>query len=338
VDGFILGGLVLAWGACVGLLALRGINGIGLESYRFNLTLYLLALGVSLVVAIGVVLIRHRPESPIEFLASRFRFNGLAGRLVHGVPMLLALVMLLPIFSTMKAAIPLFSDYIWDNTLVEIDRALHGTDPWRIIQPAVGYPLVTSILSVLYHAWILLIYVGTIYFCFFQTNQALRTRFFASYFACWLILGIGVATAFASVGPCFMAPLMGDHRFDELMTYLRTADEAYPVMVLGVQDALAASFQSSEGGLGRGVSAMPSMHVSIAFLFFLAFKRTSRTAGTFFGIFFLVTLISSVHLGYHYAVDGYVAIAVTWLIWSASALLTRRFSRAEASSRATSAA
>jgi hypothetical protein len=66
------------------------------------------------------------------------------------------------------------------------------------------------------------------------------------------------------------------------------------------------------------------MHVSLAFLFFLAMRKVSRFAGLFFGLFTVIILIGSVHLAYHYAVDGYVSIVTTWLIWLASGPLARR--------------
>jgi len=66
------------------------------------------------------------------------------------------------------------------------------------------------------------------------------------------------------------------------------------------------------------------MHVSQALLFFLAMRRVSRGAGLLFGIFFIAILIGSVHLGYHYAVDGYVSIAVTGLIWALAGQYVRR--------------
>jgi hypothetical protein len=169
-----------------------------------------------------------------------------------------------------------------------------------------------------------LIYMGAAYFCFFQADRELRARFFIAYFACWTLIGIVMATAFASVGPCFLEPLFGDHRFDEQMTYLRSAHESYPVFVLHVQEGLASGFRSGSSGLGSGITAMPSMHVSLAFLFFLAMRKVSRFAGLFFGLFAVIILIGSVHLAYHYAVDGYVSIVTTWLIWLASGPLARR--------------
>src|SRR5690606_7033194 len=119
---------------------------------------------------------------------------------------------------------------------------------------------------ILYHLWILPIYAGGVWFCFFVDNRELRSRYLFAYFACWTLIGVVMATALASVGPCFLAPILGDTRFAEQMEYLRQADTHFPIMVLQVQDQLIAWHQSGNEGLGRGISAMPSMHVSLAFL------------------------------------------------------------------------
>jgi hypothetical protein len=323
-DGPILVCLFLLWTALLVLFAAHGVNGVSLSAYSFNLTLYFAGFLATLLLALGVVLWRSRPDRPLAFLADILASGGFGRRLVHGLPMLVALVVFLPLFSKMKAAIPLFNSYTWDGTWIWLDRALHGTDPWRLLQPFLGFPIVTSVLSGFYHFWITLIYMGAAYFCFFQPDRELRARFFIAYFACWVLLGIGMATIFASVGPCFLAPLLGDHRFDEQMAYLKSANESYPVFVLRVQESLAAGFHSGTSGLGSGITAMPSMHVALAFLFFLAMRRVSRLAGLFFGLFAAIILIGSVHLAYHYAVDGYVSFAATWLIWRAAGPLARR--------------
>lgn len=324
-DRPILIGLVAIWALSVALLASRGINGLSLASYYLNLQLYLAGLLAVSVVALVVALARHRPESPIRFLAAAFVSSGLAARFARGLPMLAALVIFLPIFSKMKSAIPLFNDYGWDDTWIALDQTLHGgTDPWLILQPLVGYPLVTSALSICYHLWLLLLYVGAIYFCFFERDRTLRARFFIAYFACWSLLGVVLACALASVGPCFVGVLLGNPLFDAQMAYLHSANQFYPVWVLDVQKGLATGYLESKDGLGSGISAMPSMHVAIATLIFLATRKISHAAGWFFGIFLIVIMIGSVHLAYHYALDGYASLVAAWLIWVAAGALARR--------------
>jgi hypothetical protein len=329
-DGPILAGLFAAWGLSAALLATLGVNALAFAAYRDNFTLYVAALFTLCVVALATVLVRQRPDRPIGFLFKSFRDSGLAGRLASGAPMLAALVFFLPIFSKMKAAIPRFNAYTWDSTWIELDRALHGTDPWRLLQPLFGYPAVTAVIALFYHLWILLLYLGAAYFCFFHADRVLRARFFIAYFGCWILLGVVMATALASVGPCFLGPILGDPRFDEQMAYLRSANEAYPIMVLPVQDMLLEAYRTAGSGLGRGITAMPSMHVSIAVLFALALGQLSRTLGILAWVFVAIVQIGSVHLAYHYAVDGYVSIAGTWLIWLAAGVLARRITRERA--------
>lgn len=326
-DRMILTGAMAIWAAFSGLLLMKGVGGIRPVSYLSNLILYLSALAFFLVPLIARRLWRHRPHSPLAFLGQLLTRSELAIGLARGVPMLLALVLFMPAFSAMKSAIPLFNAYAWDDAWIGLDRALHGADPWRLMQPVLGYPAVTSLLSLLYHLWILLIYAGGVWFCFFVSDRELRARYFIAYFAAWSILGVALATATASVGPCFLAPLIGDFRFEEQMDYLREANRHFPVLTLPVQDQLIAWHQSGSHGLGRGITAMPSMHVSLAFLFFLAVRRLSKLAGVLFGLFFVAVLVGSVHLAYHYAVDGYVSVAATWILWVLAGRYVRRSHR-----------
>ncbi len=69
---------------------------------------------------------------------------------------------------------------------------------------------------------------------------------------------------------------------------------------------------------------MPSLHVAQSFLFFLVMRHKARWIAAAFGIFALVIFFGSVHLGYHYAVDGYVSIMVTLVVWSLAGWLVRR--------------
>lgn len=259
------------------------------------------------------------PDSPVAFTRDYLRARS--PLLLRGLPLIVALVVFMPTFSAMKSSIPLFAPYTWDAAFIEADRAIFGRDAWLALQPVFGFPVVTSALALTYHLWILLIYAGGVYFAVYRRD--VRKQYFAVYFGLWTIGGVAMAIGFASVGPCFVGPLLGQDTFASQMAYLRGANDQFPIMVLEVQDKLLAWHLSGQHGLGRGITAMPSMHVGLAFLFWLAMRPVSKRAARFFFAFFVAVWIGSVHLAYHYAVDGLVSVILVWLLWAAAGKVLR---------------
>lgn len=298
-------------------LASRGVFAFRIDSVTSNLGLYASCILMYLAYRVGRIMIVERPEDLTQAVLDQ-EFSAEKRRsFMRALPVLLALALFMPIFSTIKSNIELFQEYSWDLNFVELDRTIHGTDPWRILQPILGFPIVSSILAFLYQVWLLLIYAGGTFFAFYHRDQILRQRYFTAYFLIWSINGMLLAIMLASVGPCFLEPLLGRDDFMPLMSYLNEANRQYPVAVVDIQQALLDWHFTNDQGLGRGITAMPSMHVSMAFLFYMAMRHVSPLAGKIFGAFFLIILVSSVHLGFHYAVDGYVSILTTAIIWKA---------------------
>lgn len=312
-------GVTLAlFALCTALLASRGI-GLDAGPVLANARIYLVSIVAWMALDAGLHLARHRPREPFAALHRRYAGPGAIRRWIAGAPLLALCILLMPFFSKMKAAIPLFNAYTWDATFIAWDRAIFfGYDAWQVLQPLVGYPPVTALLGLLYQAWFLLLYTGCLYMAFAAIDPALRRQFFLGYALSWSVIGGGAATLLASVGPCFLGPLMGDPTFDAQMAYLRAADAQIPVMPLAVQQMLLDWHAADADGLGSGITAMPSMHVAIAFLYWLAVRRISARAGRWMFAFFVVTWIGSVHLAYHYAVDGLVSIVMVALLWRLS--------------------
>jgi len=65
----------------------------------------------------------------------------------------------------------------------------------------------------------------------------------------------------------------------------------------------------------------------MAHLTWHAVRRVSPAAAPWFMAFSAVIWVGSVHLGYHYAVDGLVSIIATSAIWCASGAMLRVWDR-----------
>ena len=221
--------------------------------------------------------------------------------------------------------IPRIVPYSWDGAWVKLDNALHfGFDPWQLLHPLLGYPFVTFAINFIYILWLGMLFFVLYWQLFSIKNPKLRLQFFFSFVLSWALLGTGLALLFSSVGPCFYERLTGDVRFAELMAYLRHVHESFPIWALDTQDTVWKYYTENALGLGGGISAMPSIHVATAFLFMLLGWKTGKTQGIVLSIFFALIMIGSVHLGWHYAVDGYLSIILASLIWLAVGKIIER--------------
>jgi membrane-associated phospholipid phosphatase len=89
----------------------------------------------------------------------------------------------------------------------------------------------------------------------------------------------------------------------------------YPLWSIEAQQLLLNEYVTSQTGMGSGISSMPSMHVAIAGLCTFFLWNIHKGLGCVAGLFTAIVLVGSVHLGWHYAIDGYVSIAGVAMIW-----------------------
>ena len=278
------------------------------------------------------IMIFDRPQHLIATIAADFRQNYLTReRLLPAALILFIIPVFISAFTLFKGLIPVIHPFSWDPAFVELDRLLHGgIDPWRLIHPVVGIPIVTTVINAFYHLWYFIFYGVLFWQAFSVSNPNLRMRFLISFVATWAILGSLVALCLSSAGPVYYGRITGlDDPYRELMDYLVASSAQFPVWALEIQGMLWESYENGNSGFGSGISAMPSVHVGLSVLLALTAWQANRVIGILLTIFALMIQIGSVHLGWHYAVDGYLAAALVWLIWTAVGWLVERTSDSE---------
>lgn len=295
-------------------------------SYGFFASMCGLTLAVPACLYVFYVMIFVRPARLALHLARDVQRFVTLERVAAVLPVFALFPFFGSAFSYFRIYIPSFHAFSWDPTLAEWDRWLHGgTHPWEWLQPVLGYPYVTTIINGFYHVWFVAMFGVILWQMGSLSRPRLRMQFFLTFVLLWALLGNVAATLLSSAGPVYYGRVTNlDDPFAPLMDYLRAANEVTPVWALNVQELLWASY--SENGLAiiGGITAMPSMHIATSTAFMLVALATSRPLGYLFAAFALMMQIGSVHLGWHYAIDGYVAFIGTWGIWLAVGWLLRR--------------
>lgn len=250
------------------------------------------------------------------------RAGSLSGeRLGRGLVALAGVVLLGRAFIAWKAAIPSIHPFAWDARLHRLDALMHGGQaPWRLLQPLLGHPGMTRLLDGAYLVWHPVLIAVVVWFAW-RREAGPRTRFFITFALCWIVIGTGLALMFSSAGPCFYALVTGEaDPYGPLLTYLAAVDRQAPLSTVRAQAWLWDQYRT--GGTIVSISAMPSMHVAMPVLYSLATWRDDRRLRWVLAGYAVSVLLASVHLGWHYALDGYVAALVTAGLWALSGRLT----------------
>lgn len=184
----------------------------------------------------------------------------------------------------------------------------------------------------LYSIWFVLIWAYLVFFISYKKNDKLRNQFIITFISCWLVLGNIFAVLLSSVGPCFIYLLDNNQgQYLDLISILKSHTDIiqnkflYELAATNSQDLLWQIFSTRSDGVGMGISAMPSLHVSMAVLIALSSFKINSKLGYFMCFYAICIQIGSVHLGWHYAVDGYVSTILTIVLWYCWGGVIRKF-------------
>lgn len=256
-------------------------------------------------------------DRPLTKCVEHFsRRTGLLDGMIGTLAPLLLTPLLLGAFGTMKQLMPLVVPYVWDDVFAAAGQLIFfGYRPWQVTHALFGTPSATQIINTIYVAWFPLLFFTVVGFAALA-RPYLRARFFTAFFLAWILLGVVAAYLFASAGPCYAALIGSSADFTPLMQRLHRLDAAGRLLeTVTWQNELWRANLEQRYGFGLGISAMPSMHNAIAFLYVLCAARGPMIVRAATWLFAVAILVGSVHLGWHYLVDGLGAWAGMAGVW-----------------------
>ena len=265
---------------------------------------------------------RERPESPLG-LAWTMLVEFFAPNVAAGLALYLALAAFMGAFTTLKTVLPCLNDFWADPWLARIDCAVHfGQQPWRWIHPLLGVPLITRMIEIVYEpVWIGCITLVPLYLCTIRRDPEHRRRFLIGFMLTWIVNGIVLAGIFMSGGPAFYGQITHDDGpFGDLVRYL-SFDADTALSAAWTQHELWQVYRAASSGVGAGISAFPSLHVSMILLCCLGMWKIGRPVAYALVAVAAVIVVGSVHLGWHYAVGNYAVFVLMGAIWWVSGRL-----------------
>jgi len=212
---------------------------------------------------------------------------------------------------------PFFIPFYADAVFADLDKAMHGgVDPW-VYTHQFSHILDVDFVKLHYFAiWS----VPALFFPFLLAlfdRDPIRKRTYLQLFTfAWVGLGNIAAYASASVGPVYYDRLLGTDRFAGLTQSMK--DIGFEDSLIGtLQQGLWDNYVDGAQTVGSGISAFPSVHVAVATLLMLYLFDRSKYLLPIGAAYLAIILVLSVHLGWHYAVDGYFSVAAVTLAWAA---------------------
>lgn len=266
----------------------------------------------ALVISLQTLMVLRRFHRRRALALKRLFSADRMATLVSGLILLGALMLFQGSFTSIKNMLPLLrGGFGYDQFQAQTDAWLHlGVDPWLWIHSVLGFQWIRNLLEFNYNVlWFILCYGALFFVATSPRANAFRRQYIFLYIFVWVICGNLLAGLFLSAGPAFYGEIVGDHgRFAGLLAFLK--DGATMHSATSFQAYLWGLHEAGRAGFGSGISAFPSVHVGLITLNALFLNRYSRRWGCLAFFYVAVVQLSSVYLGWHYAIDGYASIVV----------------------------
>lgn len=247
-------------------------------------------------------------------------------RMLSGVALLMALMIFQGSFTSIKNMLPILAGgFQYDRLHADIDRMIHfGNDPWLLLFTIAGNRWILAIVEWNYSVlWFAICFASLFFVATSPRADTIRGRYMLMFMLVWVLCGNVLAGLFLSAGPAYYGAVTGDGaRFSALAAFLADG-QAH-----AFQQYLWTLYEKGVSGFGSGISAFPSVHVGLITMNALFLAERGRRWAAAGAAYVLLIMASSVYLGWHYAIDGYVSAALTIVAHHrVKAVFTRRRGR-----------
>ena len=192
-----------------------------------------------------------------------------------------------------------------DTMLQRWDKALFlGHSPAVLLHDLLGRDVAARFLTQWYESFTLVVTVALVAAMAFTPTVRSALVFVVSAMWTW-ILGAGSYYLIPSLGPFHEAPA-------EFAGLTRTSIERTQTLYVAQRDHLLAHPQASDAF--AQISAFASLHCALTFLVFLMARYYRlRVLSWLAAVFLAGTLVATVYLGWHFAVDDVAGLALAWV-------------------------
>lgn len=212
-----------------------------------------------------------------------------------------------------------------DPWLARADFALFGgNEPWAILH---SFDFAGA--GLVYHPLFLVLLICALLMAAAARPSPERSAVLLSYFVLWTVVGPLIHTLLPAAGPIFYERFGYGGRYAAISTSPEVKE---------VADYLWEIYSTRRFGAASGISAMPSMHVTMMTWMVISFHRFSKAFLPVALLGWLVITALSVALGWHYACDGIVGSLAAFGTYAAlSKLMQLRASTARSEAPALTA-
>ena len=207
-------------------------------------------------------------------------------------------------YRNLKSVLPLVRPGdLFDRQLADFDRIMFaGKDPAELLHSLLGTGVSTQVLSTVYVSFVVLLPLALAFALVFSPDLQ-RGLFFATALSINWLLGAASYFLIPARGPIYFVPADFGQLPDSHASYLQglLLDERREFLA-----------DPSAVGAAQNIAAFASLHCSLLFTVamtaqLLGLRRSGRIA---LWVLFAVSVVATVHLGWHYVIDDIAGVAI----------------------------